>query len=189
MSILHVANLGHPILRAKAQEVPKAELKKPAFQSLLDDLLESLSYHDGVGLAAPQAFHPIRVVAVAVPDDLDPEGKGIGPEVFINPVLTPIGTAEEEDWEGCLSLKDLRGLVPRFREVTLEAIDRQGQPVQRKLVGYAARVFQHEIDHLDGVVFVDRMRSMESLSFARELAWLNAQLEAELAREAEEEEE
>ena len=188
MSILHVANLGHPVLKGKAQSVSKAELKKPTFQAFLDDLIESMDYHDGVGLAAPQVFHAVRVVAVVVPPDLDPEGKGIGPEVFINPELTPIGTAEEEDWEGCLSLKDLRGLVPRFRELTLEALDRQGQPISRKLVGYAARVLQHEVDHLDGVMFVDRMTSMDSLSFARELAWLNAQIEAELARDEEEEE-
>jgi len=162
--ILHVAVLGHPVLRARAEPVPKKQIARAEFQRFLDDLVESMLFHDGVGLAAPQVFVPQRVVAVWIPADMD-EGGGLEPSVFVNPVLEPLGEELHESWEGCLSLPDLRGLVPRHTRLRLRALDRQGQPIDRELTGFPARVLQHEVDHLDGVVFPDRMTDLHSLAF------------------------
>jgi peptide deformylase len=167
--ILHVANLGNPVLRSPAKSVDPKRIQDPLFQAFLDDLLESMHFHDGVGLAAPQVFRSERVVAVWVPDEMDDDGPGLEPAVYINPELTPVGQAQVVGWEGCLSLKDLRGRVPRFESVRLRALDRNGKPIKRELSGFSARVFQHELDHLDGIVFVDRMEDMSSLVFLAEL--------------------
>ncbi len=172
--ILHVATLGHPVLRRRAEEVAADAIDQPLFQAFIDDLLESMHYHDGVGLAAPQVFRSQRLVAAWVPAELDATGAGLAPAVYINPELSPLGEELEAGWEGCLSLKDLRGVVPRHRRVQLRALDRHGQPLQLELSGFAARVLQHEVDHLDGVVFTDRMADMSSLCFESELQRLDA---------------
>ena len=172
--ILHVANLGNPILRRVADPVEPARIKEPLFQAFLDDLLQSMEFHDGVGLAAPQVFHSIRVIAVQVPDDMDDDsdedaGVSMQPAVYINPELSDKSDEMLDGWEGCLSLKDLRGIVPRHASVHLAALDRDGKPIDISLKGFAARVFQHEMDHLDGIVFTDRMENMNSLVFLNEL--------------------
>jgi len=167
--ILHVAKLGHPVLRGRAEPVDPEQIADPLFQVFLDDLLESMEYHDGVGLAGPQVFRPQRVVAVWVPAEMDEGGPGLEPEVYINPVFKPLGDEKVEGWEGCLSLKDLRGIVPRFARVQIEALSRSGDNISLKLNGFPARVFQHELDHLDGIAFVDRMTDMSSLVFLDEL--------------------
>ena len=167
--ILHVANLGNPVLRKKADPVPTGRLAEATFQSFLDDLQESMRFHDGVGLAAPQVFSSIRAVAVWVPPDMDEEGPGLEAAVYVNPSVQPIGEDMEFGWEGCLSLKDLRGIVPRHRRIRMTALNRKGQPVELALGGFCARVFQHEIDHLDGIVFTDRMEELSSLGFSKEL--------------------
>ncbi len=168
--ILHVANLGHPVLRQTAAPVSDEELKSARFQAFCDDLIESMRFHDGVGLAAPQVFVSSRVVAVWVPPEMDDaKDTGLESAVYVNPELELFGEAEEMGWEGCLSLKDLRGVVPRHRKARLKALDRHGKPMELELEGFMARVFQHELDHLDGVVFVDRMEDMDSLCFSAEL--------------------
>lgn len=177
--ILHVANLGHPVLRQVADPVAPERLADPAFQAFLDDLIESMHFHDGVGLAAPQVFNSLRVVAVWVPPEMDEDGPGLEPDVYLNPELTPFGEQLEEGWEGCLSLKDLRGRVLRHQRVRLRAQDRTGAQITRELSGFPARVFQHEVDHLDGIVFVDRMQDMASLMFLAELEREHGQAEDE----------
>ena len=167
--ILHVANLGNPVLRRVANAVEPARINEPLFQAFLDDLLQSMDFHDGVGLAAPQVFHSIRVIAARVPADMDDDGSGIEPAVYINPELSNESEDMVDGWEGCLSLKDLRGIVPRNTEVTLRALDRNGKPMKLQLKGFSARVFQHEMDHLNGIVFTDRMDDMSSLVFLDEL--------------------
>jgi peptide deformylase len=169
MAILQIAKLGESVLRKKARPVTKEEIGAVEFQTFLDDLLESMEFHDGAGLAAPQVFRSQRVVAVEVPSELDESGAGVAPSIFINPELTVIGEQVDEDWEGCLSLKDLRGLVIRPHAIMLRALDRSGNRVEMELNGFPARVVQHEVDHLDGVVFMDRMADLISLAFAREL--------------------
>ena len=167
--ILHVANLGNPVLRKKAQPVSPEKIQDPIFQNFCSDLMESMRFHDGVGLAAPQVFLSQRVVAVWVPPEMDEAGEGLEQAIYINPVITPIGDEMEDGWEGCLSLKDLRGVVPRHVRVHIDALDRTGKPVSLDLNGFSARVFQHELDHLDGIVFVDRMPDTSSLVFLDEM--------------------
>lgn len=164
MAIRKVARLGHPVLRAKARPVDPAKLADPAVQRLIDDLVETMIEYQGVGLAAPQVHEGLRIFVAAVEGE---EGR-LPLITAINPEVVPIGTAVVEDWEGCLSIPDLRGRVPRAREVELRALDRAGRPFVLRARDLPARVIQHEADHLDGILFLDRMRSFESLTFLDE---------------------
>ena len=174
MSILKVARMGHPVLRSKARRLEKADLKSAAVQQLIDDLIDTMTEYHGVGLAAPQVHVGLRVFVAAVDPsadegeaavDADPEPE---PLVMINPEITVVGGDVVDDWEGCLSIPDIRGRVPRAREITVRALDRSGHAVELRAHGFTARVLQHEADHLDGVLFFDRMRSFDSLTFLDE---------------------
>ena len=169
MSILKVARMGHPVLRARAQTLERAEIRKPPVQRLIDDMIETMIEYHGVGLAAPQVHEGVRLF-VAVLDTRDREGddEDTEPIAIINPEITPVGSDIVEGWEGCLSIPDIRGRVPRFTDILLKALDRDGKPFELRLNDFAARVAQHETDHLDGVLFFDRMTSMESLTFMDE---------------------
>jgi len=167
MSILKVARMGHPVLRARARSLDRADIKRPAVQSLIDDLIETMSEYHGVGLAAPQVHESLRLF-VATIDPADEERGEAEPVVMINPEITVVGSEVIEDWEGCLSVPDIRGRVPRAREIRLRAFDRRGERLELQVHSYSARVIQHETDHLDGILFFDRMRSFESLTFLDE---------------------
>jgi peptide deformylase len=164
MSILKVARMGHPVLRAIAREVDPTEVRTAPFQKLIDDLIETMVEYEGIGLAAPQVHEGVRLFVAGV------EGSGDNLKIlpFVNPVVTPVGTEVAEDWEGCLSIPDLRGRVPRAREVVIRALDRRGKPFDMPLRNFPARVVQHETDHLDGVLFLSRMASLDSLAFLEE---------------------
>ena len=165
MSILKVARMGHPVLRAKARPIEKGELKSPGLQQLIDDMVDTMFEYSGVGLAAPQVHEGVRLFVAM----LDADGRGEGDAtVFINPEITPAGDAVVDGWEGCLSIPDMRGRVPRAQQVTVSALDRDGKRFEIDLEGFPARVVQHETDHLDGVLFIDRMRSLESLTYLEE---------------------
>jgi peptide deformylase len=166
MSILKVARMGHPVLREKAQPLERSQLKTPAIQKLIDDMIETMGEYHGVGLAAPQVHERLRVF-VAVLDALDDDGEH-APMAIVNPEITVVGPDTVEDWEGCLSIPDIRGRVPRPRSIVVNAIDRFGKRLELEAQGYAARVIQHETDHLDGILFFDRMRSFDSLTFLDE---------------------
>jgi peptide deformylase len=169
MAILKVARLGHPVLRQVAEPVSPEAILSPSVQEFIDDLIETMYEYDGAGLAAPQVHVSQQIVAFAVDaNPRYPEAPSIPLTVLINPKITPVGTAMDEDWEGCLSLPDLRGKVPRHTQVDVEAYDRSGKRIRFGAGDFHARVIQHECDHLFGKVFVDRMTSMESLSFVRE---------------------
>jgi peptide deformylase len=169
MSILKVARMGHPVLRAKARALERGEIRKPALQHLIDDLIETMDEYRGVGLAAPQVHVGLRLfVAVLNADDTDDGERE--PVVIVNPEITPVGSDLVEGWEGCLSIPDIRGQVPRAREITLRALDRHGERIERRVHDFPARVIQHETDHLDGILFFDRMRSFGSLTFLDEYA-------------------
>jgi peptide deformylase len=168
MSILKVARMGHPVLRRKTRVLDRAALAAPAVQQLIDDMLETMAEYHGAGLAAPQVHEELRLFVAALgggEEDADAE-----PLVLINPEITPVGREIVEDWEGCLSIPDIRGRVPRAREVTVRALDRKGERVELRASDFPARVLQHEADHLDGILFFDRMRSFESLTFLDEYA-------------------
>jgi peptide deformylase len=169
MAIRKVARLGHPILRMLAEPVSLESIRAPQIQQLIDDLVETMLEYDGAGLAAPQVHVSQQIAVFQVEGNPRyPDAESIPLTVLINPRITPLTEEIVEDWEGCLSLPDLRGKVPRHTRVRVEAYDRAGTPLDYVAQDFHARVVQHECDHLRGTVYVDRMRSMSSLSFVRE---------------------
>ena len=175
--------MGHPVLRKKVRPVPPAEIVTAPIQRLIDDMTQTMLEYNGVGLAAPQVHEELRVfVAQVIRDHEDEdEGEARKPEILalVNPEIKPAGRHVEEDWEGCLSIPDLRGLVPRYRDISVKAYDRTGRQIEMQASGFMARVIQHETDHLDGVLFLDRMTSLDSLSFIEEFAKYHAKREHE----------
>jgi peptide deformylase len=155
MSILKVARMGHPVLRQKARPIDKQELMDPRMQKLIDDMIETMHEYSGIGLAAPQ-IHEGRA-----------EGEA---SVIINPQISVIGDKTVEGWEGCLSIPDIRGMVPRAFHINVVALDRQGKHIEFEAKDFPARVVQHETDHLNGILFFDRMRSFESLTYMEEFS-------------------
>lgn len=169
MAVLKVARLGHPVLRRVAEPVSPGAIGSPRIQRLVDDMLETMAEYDGAGLAAPQVHVPQRIVIYGVDENPRyPDAEAVPLTVLIDPCITPLTKTQEEDWEGCLSLPDLRGLVPRCTRVRVEGWGRDGRPLRFDADGFHARVVQHECDHLDGILYVDRMRSMASLTFLEE---------------------
>src|SRR4029079_6670368 len=169
MSILKVARMGHPVLRAKARPLDRSEIRSAAIQKLIDDMLDTMSEYHGVGLAAPQVHEGVRLFVAALDsgDDDEEESEAIA---ILNPEITIVGSDVVEDWEGCLSIPDIRGRVPRAREIKVRALDRTGARIELSAHDFPARVIQHETDHLDGVLFFDRMKSLESMTFLDEYA-------------------
>ena len=171
MSILKVAKLGNPVLRQIATPVPVGAIKDHEIQRLIKSMVATMREYGGVGLAAPQVHESVQI---AVIEGLEAGGQGKQKstqlQVLINPVLTVVSDDLEEDWEGCLSIPDLRGQVPRHREIQVRALGAEGEQVDFRAAGFHARVIQHELDHLIGKVFLDRMRSFESLTFLPEFS-------------------
>jgi peptide deformylase len=172
MSILKVARMGHPVLRTRAQPIERGAIKSPAVQRLIDDMMDTMTEYHGVGLAAPQVHESLRVFVVAFdPSQSEPvEDQPGEPFAIINPEITPLGEDIVEDWEGCLSIPDIRGRVPRAREIKVRALDRTGARIELSAHDFPARVIQHETDHLDGVLFFDRMKSLATMTFLDEYA-------------------
>jgi peptide deformylase len=183
MSILKVSRMGNPVLRTKIKPMPQAEIGSTAVQCLIDDMIQTMIEYNGVGLAAPQVHEGLRLFVAHVvtnhDEDRDDDAEPAEPKVLaiINPEITPVGRVVEEDWEGCLSIPDIRGLVPRSRDIRLRGFDRHGERVDVQAGGFMARVIQHETDHLDGILFLDRMTSFASLSFIEEYARYHAKRE------------
>src|ERR671919_2131176 len=169
MAILKVARLGHPVLRQEAQPLTIDEIRSPDTQRFIDDLIETMREYDGAGLAANQV-HTLKQVCVieVLANPRYPDAPHIPLTVLINPVVTPLTEETETGWEGCLSVPDMRGLVPRFTSVRLEAYDRDGGRIDVVAKEFFARVIQHETDHLRGIVYIDRMRDLSSLSYIAE---------------------
>ncbi|MDH4063021.1 MAG: peptide deformylase [Acidobacteriota bacterium] len=165
MSILKVARMGHPVLRQRTRPADKHEIRTPEFQRLIDDMIETMEEYSGIGLAAPQVHETLRVF-VAV---LDPEGRGEGEATaLVNPEITRLSDELVEGWEGCLSIPDIRGRVPRSPHIRVSALSREGKRLEIEARDFPARVIQHETDHLDGILFFDRMRGFESLAYLEE---------------------
>jgi peptide deformylase len=176
MAVLKIAHLGHPVLRQVAEPVSPEAIGAPDVQRLIDDMLETMEDHDGAGLAAPQVHVSRRVVIYGVQaNPRYPDAEAVPLTVLVNPRVTAVGAEQEEDWEGCLSVPDLRGKVPRATRVRVEAYGRDGRALRFAADGFHARVVQHECDHLDGKLYLDRMRSMETLTFLPEFHryWLS----------------
>ena len=169
MAILKVARLGHPVLRQLARPVPVDAICSAEVQRLIDDMIETMREYDGAGLAANQV-HTLRQVAVIelAGNPRYPDAPDIPLTVLVNPVVTPLTDDLEEGWEGCLSVPDMRGRVPRCTAVRLECYDRDAHRIALVAKDFFARVVQHETDHLNGIVYVDRMRDLSSLSYMAE---------------------
>jgi peptide deformylase len=169
MAILKVARLGHPVLRQRAQPVPVEQIRAAETQRLIDDMIETMREYDGAGLAATQV-HTLKQVAVieVLGNPRYPDAPQIPLMIVINPVVTPLTDELEDGWEGCLSVPDMRGVVPRLTAVRLECHDREGQKVSLVAKDFFARVIQHETDHLNGIVYLDRMRDLSTLSHIAE---------------------
>jgi peptide deformylase len=169
--------MGHPVLRRRAEEVPPAEIGSTRIQQLVDDMIDTMRDADGAGIAAPQVHEPVRISVIEVAGNPRyPDFPGISLTILVNPVIEPwVATAgaelADEDavelYEGCLSVAGIRGRVRRPRKVRVRALDRQGQPLDFVWEGVPAAIVQHETDHLDGVLFVDRA-DPRTLTFMKE---------------------
>ncbi|MDP2055971.1 MAG: peptide deformylase [Acidobacteriota bacterium] len=174
MSILKVARMGHPVLRAEARTVDKAEIKNPSIQDFIDSMIDTMYEYSGVGLAAPQVHESLRLFVAMLDSDDQGDGDAV---VLINPEITVIGDATVEGWEGCLSIPEIRGRVPRAQHIKVSALDRNAKRFELDLKDFPARVVQHETDHLDGVLFFDRMKSLETLTYLEEYSRYHARRE------------
>lgn len=171
MAVLDIAQIGAPVLRERAREVTRDELSDPAFQRFIDDLVDTMHDARGAGLAANQVRRPVRVCAIEVRDNPRyPYKPNIPLTILVNPVLTPSSEDTFQNYEGCLSVPNLRGVVERHATVRVQAWDRDGNEVDREIRGITAGTFQHEVDHLDGLLFVDRVGDTQTLCTWEEFA-------------------
>jgi peptide deformylase len=161
MPIRPIITPENPVLRRKARALDPKELKSTEIQRLIDDMVETMREAPGVGLAGPQVAQPIRLAVIEyapgsedLPEDADPPEPKL--YVIVNPEITARSEALVNGVEGCLSIPRYAGHVMRHKEVTIKALNRQGRPIKIKASGWLARIFQHEIDHLDGVLFIDK---------------------------------
>lgn len=170
MAILKVSRLGHPVLRMESRRIAKEALASPAIQTLIDNMMETMVEYYGVGLAAPQVHESL---SLAVIESHGPRGD-FPMTILVNPDVTMLDEELIEDWEGCLSIPEFRGRVPRYRKLRVDALDRHGNKVQITAEGFFARVIQHEYDHLMGKVYIDRMRDLRTLTHFAEFQryWL-----------------
>lgn len=171
MAILKIARMGHPVLRGIAQ--PVANPTAPEIRRLVADMVETLEDIGGAGLAAPQVHVPRRVVIFRVPPERvtgDPDDLPQELVALVNPVITPVGEVKELGWEGCLSVPGLRGAVPRWSRIRYRGATPEGDTFDRTVAGFHARVVQHECDHLDGVLYPQRMSDLRLLVFNEESA-------------------
>ncbi len=164
---LQIAQLGNPILRQQAQLVDNVREKR--LQQLIDDLLLTASASNGVGIAAPQVSESYRLFIVASrPNARYPSAPLMEPTAMINPQIIAHSTDTVKAWEGCLSIPGIRGLVPRHQVIEVEYMTRDGQLHRQEMTDFVARIFQHEYDHLNGIVFLDRVESTQDLMSEQE---------------------
>jgi peptide deformylase len=170
MALLKIARMGHPVLRTVAS--PVDDPTAPWARRLVEDMVETMEDAGGTGIAAPQVHEPHRLVVFRVPSERLTEMPGDVAQdltILINPVVETIGSERALGWEGCLSVPGLRGVVPRYLRVRYRGIGQDGEVIEREVEGFHARVVQHECDHLDGVLYPQRMKDHRLLVFAEEL--------------------
>jgi peptide deformylase len=167
LAILKVARLGHPVLRERAADVEIKDIKAGKFRALIDDMIETMHAYEGVGLAGPQVHLPLRIFVFEVQDHVAKRRKvpKVGAGVFFNATYEGLGDTRITDWEGCLSVPFLGGEVPRHRKIRVRGVDHEGEERTIEVEGFTARIFQHEVDHTDGNVYLDRMPDLKSLGY------------------------
>ena len=186
MALRKIVKMGNPVLAARAAPVDAANMERVV--ALLPDMVETMRAAGGVGLAAPQVGESLRVIIFEVPEGRASDAEGDGPlalQALINPEIEPIGEVLELGWEGCLSVPGLRGEVPRHARIRYTGLDGEGNRVMREASGFHARVVQHEVDHLDGILYLERMTDMRRIGYVDEMA--EAAIEAKLAGRGEDE--
>ena len=157
-----IAQLGHAVLRKRALEVEN--ILGDECQQLIKKMLLAVSESGGVGIAAPQIHHSLRIfIMCSKPNNRYPDAPLMEPTAVINPEILHYSSDKVKDWEGCLSVPSMRGLVPRFSRITVRYFDQQGHELQQELSGFIARIFQHELDHLNGLTFIDQLESTQDL--------------------------
>ncbi len=167
--ILKVARLGHPVVRTPAQPVAVEQIRTHDFQKLLDDMVETMHEYNGVGLAAPQVHLGLQLAVLEVESNPRyPDAPSVPLTYLINPVVTVLDETKVEEWEGCLSIPEMRGVVPRHKKILVTALGRNGERLEIQAEDFHARVIQHETDHLKGEVYLDRMDGMRTLSHLAE---------------------
>jgi peptide deformylase len=165
MTIRKIATIGHPVLRTVAREVSLEDLRSAEMQQFIDDLVQTMRDADGAGLAANQVYEPVQVCAIEVKDNPRyPYKPEIPLTILVNPVLESLTEECFDNYEGCLSVPNLRGVVQRTARIRVRAWDRHGAPIDRVVAGLTAGTFQHEVDHLAGTLFVDRVKDTRTLS-------------------------
>jgi len=170
MALLKIARMGHPVLRARAGTVE--DPTAPWVRRLVVDMIETMEDAGGTGIAAPQVHMPYRIVVFRVDAERLTDLPGDTEQdltVLINPVIEPIGSERAFGWEGCLSVPGMRGVVPRDLRIRYRGLDLAGRPIEREAAGFHARVVQHECDHLDGILYPQRMTDLRLLCFVEEL--------------------
>jgi peptide deformylase len=168
MPAREVLRMGHPVLREKAKPVEKTGT--PELRALVADMKETMAAKNGAGLAAPQIGVSQRVVIFGVQKNPRyPDAEEVPFTVLVNPKLTMLTRDVESDWEGCLSVPGMRGVVPRYTKLRYTGTDEEGNPIERVAEGFHARVVQHECDHLDGILYPQRMQDMGTFGFTKEL--------------------
>jgi peptide deformylase len=162
--------MGHPLLRQPAQAIEPGEIGSEKLGRLIDDMVDTLQDYSGIGLAAPQIAEPVRLAIIEIPDESARYDnlESVPLMVFINPVIEIIDPATHGYWEGCLSVPGLRGFVERPQHVKISYTSVQGEALELEVQGFAATVFQHELDHLDGKLFIDRITDTRLLAFEAE---------------------
>ena len=165
--LLQIAQLGNPILRQEAK--PITDYKSDEIQSLIDDMLATVLESQGVGLAAPQVYASYRLFIMAShPNSRYPYAPYMEPFALINPEINKHSEETEKDWEGCLSVPGIRGLVPRYKKIQVRYITRDGLPTEKEFSDFLARIFQHEYDHINGIAFIDRVENSKDLISEKE---------------------
>jgi peptide deformylase len=157
-----IAQLGHAVLRLRAIEVEN--ILADECQQLINKMMMAVSQSGGVGIAAPQIHHSVRIfIMCSKPNTRYPNAPLMAPIAIINPEILHYSTEKVKDWEGCLSVPSMRGLVSRHAQITVRYFDQQGNKQQKELTGFIARIFQHELDHLNGITFIDQLESSKDL--------------------------
>lgn len=170
MSILKIARMGHPVLRRPAD--PVSDPTAPEIKKLVADMIETMEDANGAGLAAPQVYVPLRLVIFHVPAKRATGGEADQPAgltILMNPVIEPLAETKDMGWEGCLSVPGMMGAVPRFTQIRYRGVGPDGQPIAREASGFHARVVQHECDHLDGILYPQRMTDMSMFGFVEDM--------------------
>ena len=167
--ILKVSHLGHPVLRLKSRPVAENQITSPSVQSLIQDMIQTMHEYDGVGIAAPQVHLSLQIAVIeAAGNPRYPKAPKIPLTILINPRIRPTSKERIFDWEGCLSVDGFRGRVPRWQSLEVNAFNEKGTPVHFRARGFFARVVQHEWDHLQGTVYLDRMKDLSTLTGLKE---------------------